>query len=94
LAHRYVYETHKEAIPNGLELDHLCRNTLCVNPNHLEPVTHAENCRRGKRAKLTHRKVKEIKILANEGKTTSQIGKIFNIERHAVSSVLRGESWL
>lgn len=33
-------------IPAGLELDHLCRNTICVNPDHLEPVTTAENIRR------------------------------------------------
>lgn len=33
-------------VPRGLELDHLCRNLLCVNPDHLEPVTHTENIRR------------------------------------------------
>lgn len=94
LAHRHVYETHKESIPHGFELDHLCCNTLCVNPDHLEPVTHAENCRRGKRAKLTHHKVKEIKRLANEGRTTSEIGKIFDVERHTISSVIRGDAWI
>jgi hypothetical protein len=45
-AHRQVWETVVGAIPDGLELDHLCRNTMCVNPDHLEPVTHAENIRR------------------------------------------------
>ncbi len=34
-------------IPDDRELDHLCRVRNCVNPHHLEPVTHAENCRRG-----------------------------------------------
>lgn len=46
-AHRWSYEYFVGPIPEGLELDHLCRNTLCVNPEHLEPVTHAENVRRG-----------------------------------------------
>lgn len=46
-AHRWSYEQFVGPIPDGLELDHLCRNTCCVNPAHLEPVTHAENVRRG-----------------------------------------------
>lgn len=38
-AHRFVYEKTRGPIPDGLTLDHLCRNKLCVNPDHLEPVT-------------------------------------------------------
>lgn len=47
LAHRYAYELLVAPIPPGLEIDHLCRNQRCVRPEHLEPVTHAENMRRG-----------------------------------------------
>lgn len=47
-AHRESYKLYKGEIPTGLELDHLCHNTLCVNPAHLEPVTHLENMRRRK----------------------------------------------
>lgn len=46
-AHRVVYEALVGDVPDGLELDHLCRNRICVNPDHLEPVTHLENVRRG-----------------------------------------------
>ena len=45
--HRAVYELLVGPIPEGLTLDHLCRNPPCVNPAHLEPVTNAENIRRG-----------------------------------------------
>ena len=47
LAHRWSYQFHVGPIPEGLVIDHLCRNTRCVNPNHLEPVTTSENVRRG-----------------------------------------------
>lgn len=46
-AHRALYEVLVEKIAPGLVLDHLCRNTACVNPAHMEPVTVAENTRRG-----------------------------------------------
>lgn len=45
-AHRVAYEEVVGPIPIGLELDHLCRVRCCVNPKHLEPVTHLENMRR------------------------------------------------
>jgi hypothetical protein len=45
--HRLVYEATRGAIPNDLVLDHLCRNKICVNPEHLEPVTILENSVRG-----------------------------------------------
>lgn len=49
VAHRVAYELLVGPIPEGLELDHLCRNRWCVNPAHLEPVTHLENMRRAPR---------------------------------------------
>ena len=49
LAHRVSYETYVGPIPEGLDLDHLCRVRECVNPDHLEPVTRSENLRRSPR---------------------------------------------
>lgn len=55
-AHRYAYEEMVGPIPEGLHLDHLCRNRICVNPYHLEPVTCLVNVQRGARgrAAVTH----------------------------------------
>lgn len=47
LAHRYSYELARGTIPDGLQLDHLCRTRKCVNPAHLEAVTQRENLLRG-----------------------------------------------
>lgn len=54
LAHRIAHELFIGPIPVGLEIDHTCRVRSCVNPAHLEAVTHLENIRRGQRAMQTH----------------------------------------
>ncbi|MEV4271931.1 HNH endonuclease signature motif containing protein [Micromonospora aurantiaca (nom. illeg.)] len=46
-AHRIAYEMKRGPVPDGLELDHLCRNRRCVRPAHLEPVTRRTNLLRG-----------------------------------------------
>ncbi len=46
IAHRFAYESLVALIPDGLQLDHLCLNRRCVNPDHLQPVSAGENTRR------------------------------------------------
>lgn len=54
IAHRVAYETWVGPIPDGLTIDHLCRNRLCIEPTHLEPVTNRENIQRGGNSLKTH----------------------------------------
>lgn len=61
-AHRVVYELLVGPIPEGLELDHVqargCTSKACVNPDHLEPVTHAENMARADRGAIVEQRAK------------------------------------
>jgi len=62
-AHRYFYEKYRDKIPKGMVIDHLCKNTSCVNPYHLEIVTPYENYIGGKNAKLSLNNVNKIREL-------------------------------
>lgn len=54
LAHRYSYVLAKGPIADGLQIDHLCKNTRCVNPDHLEAVTSQENNLRSEAVSAKH----------------------------------------
>lgn len=56
VAHRWAYENLVGPIPDGLQIDHLCRNRACCNPDHLDPVPRLENVCRGSRGRAKPRK--------------------------------------
>lgn len=92
-AHRVFYIAYRGEIPEGLHLDHLCRNRACVNPDHLEPVTCTENIRRGKNVKLDIAKAREIRRLHALGYTQRQLGTLFGVAWQTIGSVTTGRSW-
>lgn len=88
LAHRVYYERYIGPIPEGLTIDHLCRVTDCVNPEHMEPVTNLENIRRSPRQKVTPEMAKAIRSLY-PGMTQQAIADRYGIDQTYVSAIIR-----
>lgn len=91
LAYKLYSERVYGPIPDGWDLDHLCRNPGCVNPDHLEPVTHAENCRRGGKAKLTWDDVFAIRA---SSESYSKLAESFDVSTCAISNIKNRKRWV
>jgi hypothetical protein len=89
-AHRVVYEKLRGPIPEGKILDHLCRVPACVNPDHLEPVTNAENAHRGISAKLNWETVREIR---SSPETNAELSRRLRISDGQISKIRSGQQW-
>lgn len=92
-AHVASYETHEGQVPEGMVLDHLCRNPSCINPDHLEPVTLAENSRRGSRAKITRQQADSIKQAVDGGRTQVSVADEYGLHPAHVSRIVSGKRW-
>lgn len=91
-AFRVIYERHRGQIPDGMELDHLCRNHPCVNPWHMEIVTHAVNMRRGAMAKLSAESAEEIRRLHGT-MPIRQLAERFGVCCSTIHRVVSGRAW-
>lgn len=93
-AHVAYYREKYGDIPAGMDLDHLCRNESCVNPDHLELVTHAENCRRGRATKLTWAEVNEMRDLyETKGWRGADLARRYHVTPTQVSNILKYRQW-
>jgi hypothetical protein len=103
-AHRYIFEWVSGPVPNGLEIDHLCDNKFCCNPEHLEAVTHAVNMARARRkwqgernsqAKQSEDEVLAIKMLFDGPYYVSAatLSEVFDIPERTVYSYISREAW-
>ena len=92
-AHRVIYEQRHGPVPAPLEMDHLCRNRWCVNPDHLEPVTKKENQRRGASSPLTTAKVASIKARLASGTSQSQLAREHGVSLSTVHDIRHGRLW-
>ena len=81
-AHRVAYEDVIRPIPDGLVIDHLCRNPSCVNPFHLEPVTQQVNNRRGLGPKVAS----QLMTAHNRARTHCKHGHPFTPENTYLGS--------
>lgn len=104
-AHRFSYQLHKGAIPEGMFVCHHCDNPPCVNPKHLFLGTCADNNKdklnKGRtfigtkhwKSKLNEEQVRDIKKQLSNGRTGYQIGKQYNVSHQAIYSIKYGVNW-
>lgn len=89
-AHRRYYEDRFGHIPDGLQLDHLCRVRDCVNPGHLEPVTGAVNTQRGAKAKLTPEIVFTIRASTEK---QAVLARRYGVGQPQISRIRNNRTW-
>lgn len=80
--HRVSYEGFRSYIPIGLEVDHICSNRSCFNPDHLEAVTHAVNVSRGRHWNIE-------KTACSNGHEFTDESYVWNFRKEKMTSCLR-----
>lgn len=91
-AHRVVFESAHGPIPAGMQLDHLCRQRSCCNPDHLQVVTCAENLRRGRSTRLTSEDAEFARLTAGR-LTGAAVAAVLGVTADHVYAIRRGKAW-
>jgi hypothetical protein len=92
-AHCVYYEQAHGSIPPGYQVDHLCRQPGCVNPDHLEAVTPTENVRRQRNVKLDVSSVRALRAAFGNGESQAFLARRFGVHPSLVSLVVRRKRW-
>jgi len=92
LAHRLYWQELRGPIPEGRVIDHLCNVRSCVNPDHMELVSQAENSRRSPQTKLTHDQVIEIRTLIGVI-GYRRIAARYGVSSGAIRHIAKGWTW-
>lgn len=90
LAHRWHWQNINGPVPDGLDLDHLCRNRACCNPAHLEPVTRRTNVRRGVSPKLS---LEDARAIRESDDQTAVLAKRYGVTPTRIRQIRRGRGW-
>lgn len=99
-AHRISYIIHKGEIPEGFNINHICHNKICTNPEHLYAGSQKQNVDdmlKANRAKhnsvLNEEQVIEIKRLIKEGKSLKDLSKKYKVNSTVISNIRRNKTW-
>lgn len=93
LAHRFAYVLMRGPIEPGMEIDHLCWNRSCCNPEHLSQKTHSANCRSKRNSKLTAADVEEIRRRRSSGETVRSLMESFRVSDTMIYNVINRKAW-
>lgn len=90
-AHRYYYEKYVGLVPDEHQIDHLCQNRVCVNPEHLEAVSPYVNTDRSRASKIKDSDAEDIlRLYATGQHSQKEIGEMYGCNGRTVSNLVSG----